>query len=447
LEEARHRLEVSDQVVRGKDRDREELLFNYRKLSDDYARSTAAAERFASEALELRSQLTTISHEATALRGSVDCLEDEKRRLMVDLEAVERANSHLTLTVASARQQVDKAHSERAAATALAAEAKGSAANMELGRHEMSRAAAALKHRLREAEDRVKVVEGEKTALSEALEVERYKVRELEALAATHRERFRGAAVKEQEALADSRDVHGQLQTTQAQLQESYRQLEAVRSKLDVAEAHAAKMERRLGHEKEERERISGQTEDLQSRVAEVTAQSSQRKAVAMRAEEEARRLRQQLDAAMAENEASETACAELRRKLNSLEASARRQNTALDAEATDKASAKAELERLRLECRRLQEKLTVTAASARHSDAEQLDAKAKMGALEGETEQIRGDLENARDALAKERTRVVGLRQDNERLNQLLDKADSQNKELSTRLQAMDDHAPSTLI
>jgi replicative superfamily II helicase len=90
LDEALQRLTVSQQMLQGRDKERQDILMSYRALNEEKQRTESGTNRVAMELHQVRAQVYAREEELMRARETISSLEQEQQRVAIDMLGLQR---------------------------------------------------------------------------------------------------------------------------------------------------------------------------------------------------------------------------------------------------------------------------------------------------------------------------------------------------------------------
>lgn len=90
LDEALQRLTVSQQMMHGRDKERQDILMSYRALNEEKQRTESGTNRVAMELHQVRAQVYAREEELMRARETISSLEQEQQRVAIDMLGLQR---------------------------------------------------------------------------------------------------------------------------------------------------------------------------------------------------------------------------------------------------------------------------------------------------------------------------------------------------------------------
>jgi len=235
------RLAAAEQLVRGRERERDDVMQAYRALVEEKARAEAACERTLMEVHESKSVVHSREEELQRAREMLAVYESDQHRLQLDLQALQRHAEQLSERVVAGQSQAKREAAEVAAVHRELEASKGVSALLEQQKRDALRECALLRDEVVALRGRCEQAAAEKEVAFSRWEAERAKVRDLEEVLLGLRQREAGlsaaattdsARLAEQVSVLEGERAHlaAEVRVLNARGEELERELLVVRS-------------------------------------------------------------------------------------------------------------------------------------------------------------------------------------------------------------------------
>ena len=271
LDDALQRLTVAQQMVQGREMEKQDILMSYRALNEEKQRTDAGTDRVTMELHEVRTQVYAREEELMRARETNSSLEQEQQRAAMDMLGLQRHADLVSEKLVEAQERVKQEAAEREALARELASCKNVAALVEKQKLEAVREGALLRDEIIALRGKMSNLTAEKDLTRAQQEAEKAKVRELEDLLQALRAKEHAALSAEQAAAADSVGLHQRLQTALNENELKAQELRLLRAQREELEYELEKHRRLVSHESMSKETAASELASLKANVRELT--------------------------------------------------------------------------------------------------------------------------------------------------------------------------------
>jgi len=145
LDEALQRLSVAQQMVQGREKEKQDILMSYRALNEEKQRTDAGTDRVAMELHQVRAHVYAREEELMRARETISSLEQEQQRMAIDLLGLQRHSDVVSEKLLEAQDGAKHEGAERESLKSELTSAKNVSALVEKQKHDALREGALLR--------------------------------------------------------------------------------------------------------------------------------------------------------------------------------------------------------------------------------------------------------------------------------------------------------------
>jgi chromosome segregation ATPase len=353
LDEGLHRLTVAQEMMKGREKEKQDILMSYRALNDEKQRSDHNTDRVATELHQMRAQVYAREEELLRAKDTVSALEQEQQRLSIDMLALQRHSDVVSEKLLEAQDRAKADASERESLHKELAACKNVAALVERQKSDAVREGALLRDEIVALRSQCANLTAEKDLVRGTLEAEKGKVRTLEDLLQSLRAKEHAAVHAEQAVATDNVGLHQRLQTALSENEKNAQELRLLRSRREELEYELDRHRRRVSHEAMDKDSATSELSVLKANLREMSFVVEQQNSALQAKQEEITLQRERLVKIQAEAEANERRVRELDMKLRMsqdenkvLQLSARQHGSSLEQHTVERDELRSALQR-----------------------------------------------------------------------------------------------------
>ncbi|KAI8809575.1 hypothetical protein BJ742DRAFT_771051 [Cladochytrium replicatum] len=189
LDECERHMQLLEEVVISKDRERDQLMGSYRKLIAEHEKLDFIVRTSSEESTNMRTEVIMRDKRLQELQSAMEDCQSQISQYKIDISAFERQNNNLTRALATSERAVRHLEADKGRLVREIGAVRDLAHSLEKAKEEVTRQFTATTVEVEKLQNAIRKLDGDNSALGNQLRAEKLKTDRLEHLIAIERTR------------------------------------------------------------------------------------------------------------------------------------------------------------------------------------------------------------------------------------------------------------------